>query len=208
MVKVYAPCLSLDASGTLADSITFTKWKGRNVARQRVIPSNPQSASQTGMRAMFGWLSKIWASLTTAEKATWEDRAKADNISEFNAMVGYCQDRWRRFLFPAAEDPADETGTAPSAATVTPTAGIRQVKLSIVDGANAPDYGYAIFRSTTTGFTPGYDNCVAVVDWDDSGTTEYVDAPLTPDTYYYKVIGFLKSGLKGATSTEADATPT
>lgn len=208
MVKVYAPCLSLDASGTIADAITFTKWKGRNVARQRVIPSNPRSGPQTGMRAMFAFLAKVWQSLTTAEQATWDDRAKADNISPFNAQVGYNQDRWRRFLCPSAEDPADETGTQPGAAVVTPTGGIRQIKLSIADDANAPDYAYLIFRSETGTFTPGYDNCIAVVDWDNSGTTVYVDAPLTPGTYYYQVIGTLKTGLKGIASTEVSAAAT
>jgi len=32
MVKLNAPLMSLDASGTVANSITFAKWKGRNYA--------------------------------------------------------------------------------------------------------------------------------------------------------------------------------
>ena len=46
MVRVYGPAMSLDASGTLAETITFTKWKGRNVLRQRVIPTNPKTGPQ------------------------------------------------------------------------------------------------------------------------------------------------------------------
>ena len=208
MVKLYGPMMSLDARGTLADAITFSAWKGRSYARQRVIPSNPRSGPQTGMRSMFAFLTIDWVNRTAVEQATWDDRAKAANISNFNAYCGYNQDRWRRFHFPSTEDPATETGTAPGAPTVVATGGIHQCKLQITDGTPAPDYEYAIFRDTEASLTPGYDNCVAVVAWDTGGVTTYIDAPLTPGTYYYVVIGGLTTGLEGAPSTEVSGTVT
>lgn len=43
--------MSLDASGTIAKTLTASKWKGRNYIRQRVIPLNPQSPAQQEVRA-------------------------------------------------------------------------------------------------------------------------------------------------------------
>lgn len=207
MVKVYGPLMSMDASGTIAEAVTYSKWKGRNYARQRVIPANPQSGPQTGLRAMMSFLSKMWAGLSTAEKATWLARAQQTVISNFNAFTSYNQIRWRSYKAPSKEDPATETGTAPSAPTTTPTGGIRQIQLSIADGANAPDWGWFIHRSQTTGFTPAFSNVVAVVER--TGTpTVYIDTPLTPGTYYYRISGFMTTGLKGALEVERTGTAT
>lgn len=207
MVRVYGPAMSLDASGTLADTLTFTRWKGRNVLRQRVIPANPKTGPQVGMRAMLKFLSQIWAGLSTANKATWEDRAKLTAIAPFNSFTGYNMTRWRSFKGPSKVDPAIDTGAGGAAPTTTPTGGIRQISLSIADGAPAPGWGFLIYRSLVTGFTPGYDNCVAAVPR--TGTpTIYVDSPLEAATYYYRVGGFGIDGLKGTLEVERSAAAT
>lgn len=208
MVKVYGPLFSIGATGTLAKAVTFSTWKGRAYVRQRVIPANPQSGPQTGMRAMLSFLSKQWTNLSAAEKTDWTDRAAATVISTFNAYVSYNQTRWRSYLNPSKLDPADETGTQPTAPTTTPAGGIRQIQLSIVDGANAPDWAYVIHRSATTGFTPAYSNVVAVVEWDSGGTTLYVDTPLAVGTYYYRIYGTLDTGAKGLVEAEVSGAAT
>jgi hypothetical protein len=50
MAKVTGPLMSLDASGGFAGTLVFGKWKGRNVVRQLVTPSNPQSELQEDAR--------------------------------------------------------------------------------------------------------------------------------------------------------------
>ncbi len=208
MVKVYGPLFSISASGTLAKAVTFSSWKGRAYVRQRVVPANPQSGPQTGMRAMMKFLSQEWTNLSVAEKADWTTRAAATVISNFNAFVSYNQSRWRSYQNPSKLDPADGTGTSPTAPTTTPTGGIRQIQLSILDGVNAPDWAYVIHRSTTTGFTPAYSNVVAVTPWDSGGTTIYIDTPLAVATYYYRIYGTLDTGLKGAVETEVSGAAT
>src|ERR1043165_9281127 len=47
MAKVKGPLMSMEASGTVGDTITFDK---RGFVRQRVIPTNPQSDSQGNTR--------------------------------------------------------------------------------------------------------------------------------------------------------------
>lgn len=207
MVRVYGPAMSLDASGTLANTITFTKWKGRNVLRQRVIPANPKTGPQVGMRAMMKFLAQYWATISAANKATWEARAALTNVAPFNAYVSYNMTRWRSFKGPTKVDPAIDTGAAGGAPTTTPTGGIRQISLSIADGAPAPGWGFIIYASITTGFTPGYDNCIAIVPRTASPTI-YVHAPLEADDYYFHVGGIGVDGLKGALEVERTAAAT
>lgn len=202
MAIVKGPAMSLDASGSIAGAIVFSKWKGRNYIRQLVTPANPKSGAQTGFRASMRFLSQIWAGLTAGNKATWEARAADGIYSEFNAFTSYNQKRWRNFLTPTKEDPAAEASTpalAPSGAAV---AGVRQATLTITDGATPPDWGYLIFRSTSTGFTPAISNAIAFVPWDVAGATVYIDTPLDPGTYYYRSKGFNDDGVAGALDTE------
>jgi hypothetical protein len=54
MAKVIGPLYSIGASGKIADSMVFFAWKGINVVRQWLVPSNPQSANQGNVRVSLG----------------------------------------------------------------------------------------------------------------------------------------------------------
>lgn len=54
MAKVTGPLMSMSASGKIADSIVFFGWKGTNVVRQWLKPSNPQTATQGDQRIIMG----------------------------------------------------------------------------------------------------------------------------------------------------------
>lgn len=58
MARSTAPFLSIDASGTVAKTLTASKWKGRNYMRLRVIPRNPQSVDQQAVRSILGTIAK------------------------------------------------------------------------------------------------------------------------------------------------------
>jgi hypothetical protein len=206
MVRVSGPALSLDASGSLAGAMVFSKWKGRPYVRSHVIPSNPKSGAQVGVRAMFKFLSQKWGALTAGNKATWETTAEQVAISPFNAYLSKNQFRWRNFLTPSKAYPAADASTPPSAPTGVATAGVRQISLAITKGATAPTWGYLIFRSTTGTFTPVFSNCIAAVAIDGSGNGSYVDTPLEPGAYYYEVRGFNDDGITGTSSAEFTAT--
>jgi len=51
MAKLKAPLLSLGASGAIGRSLVFFPWKGLDVVREYVIPSNPKSDGQIAQRA-------------------------------------------------------------------------------------------------------------------------------------------------------------
>ncbi|MBA7642322.1 hypothetical protein ES703_50012 [subsurface metagenome] len=50
MAKLKAPLMSLGASGKLAGTLVFFGWKGINVVREYVIPSNPKTDRQNTHR--------------------------------------------------------------------------------------------------------------------------------------------------------------
>lgn len=205
MVKVNAPAMSLDASGSLGGALVFSKWKGRNYVRTLVKPANPKSALQVSMRAMFKFLSQNWADLSTAEKATWTDKAEAGVYSPFNAYMSENQERWRNFLGPTQEDPAAGAGTPATLSTATATAGVRQITVDYPVTTVADNWGLIIFRSLSSGFTPSISNCLAVILADTTGGKEYVDTPLDPDTYYYNAIPFTDDGVLGSAAGEVNA---
>lgn len=53
MAKVNAPLFSFNAAGQLAKSLVYFGWKGLDVVRSYVIPSNPKSAGQVTQRGYF-----------------------------------------------------------------------------------------------------------------------------------------------------------
>jgi hypothetical protein len=92
MTKVTGPMLSVDASGTFGDIIVFSKWKGINYARQRVIPENPQTASQTSVRGTLTAGVSVWqddASVPDASKSAWEASAAGMAMSGFNRYMHF-----------------------------------------------------------------------------------------------------------------------
>lgn len=64
MAKLKAPLMSLGASQQLGKSVVFFPWKGLDVVREYVIPTNPRSTLQTAQRNR---LTDIVAKIHTAE---------------------------------------------------------------------------------------------------------------------------------------------
>jgi hypothetical protein len=53
MAVLTGPLMSLGARGKLASTLVFFPWKGLNVARQYVVPTNPRTALQTTQRGIL-----------------------------------------------------------------------------------------------------------------------------------------------------------
>jgi len=58
--------MSLDASGTVASTLTASKWKGRNYMRLRIIPSNPSTSFQIAVRLVLGGVAKAARAVLTS----------------------------------------------------------------------------------------------------------------------------------------------
>jgi hypothetical protein len=77
MAKVTGPLLSFDASGQIAQTQVYSRWKGRKYVRRYLIPANPRSSEQTLTRSVFTWLSNTWQVSQSDFQAPW--RAGASN---------------------------------------------------------------------------------------------------------------------------------
>lgn len=84
--------MSLDASGTIANTLVFSKWKAKNYVRLRVDPYNPKAAYQTGVRTSMTWAVHYWSRgsyITAAQKTWWGTYAEPEGISGFNRYVRF-----------------------------------------------------------------------------------------------------------------------
>lgn len=209
MVRVNAPAMSLDASGTLAGTMVFSKWKGRNYVRQRVIPANPKTVKMVSVRAMFKFLTQRWdPDLDAADYASWQERADDMIVSTFNAYVSYNQKRWKSFLAPSHLDPAPLGMTLPVCAGYYGTGGVRMATVGFNCSILNAGWGMLLFRSLSTGFTAAFDNLIAVMPIPGTGDIVHVDSPLEADTYYYNFIKFNHTGLQDTPAGQVTATVT
>ena len=63
MAKVTGPFMSVDASGTIYNTLTASIWKGRNYIRGWFRPSNPKTAGQFAQRTLLAEAVAAWQAL-------------------------------------------------------------------------------------------------------------------------------------------------
>jgi len=99
MAKVTGPLMSMDASGSYAGTIVFTRWKGRNVVRQLVTPANPKSLNQETARNAIRVLGagQRFANQTTQIRG-------GETITDKDELIGLAPSgqAWNGFLVKSA----------------------------------------------------------------------------------------------------------
>jgi hypothetical protein len=209
MVKVAAPLMSMEASGSLGGALVFSKWKGRAYARSLVKPSNPQTPMQVGIRSMLAFLAQSWKPLKDVIEGSWKELSKAANVSPFNAYVAYNMKSWREGMgVTQICPPAYES--EPDVCACNATGLIRHTEISISKSIGITPWGFAIYRDIIDSGHGTWANCIKVLECPEAGTVLYMDGPLTAGTYYYTALKIYEDGLLGlAPATEwAEATVT
>lgn len=87
MAKTTAPLLSFGASGQIAQTMVYSRWKGRAYSRRYTVPSNPQTAEQSLTRNAFSFLQAVYKFATPALIAPWEEYAKGIVMTGRNAFT-------------------------------------------------------------------------------------------------------------------------
>lgn len=208
MVKVSGPMFSFDASGTLADTATFSKWKGRNYVRQRVIPTNPKTDSQVGIRQMIAFLTQAWANISAANKATWEASATQKLISPFNEYVGENAYDWRNGFWPSQDYDRTRDDTAPTLGSLTLAQSGRNIQVTQAITTLADGWSLTIHVSQTTGFEPSFSNCKKTIELPATGNAVTEIGPFDPGTYYVRTVPGTKKGKKGTPTAQQSITIT
>lgn len=198
MATVKGPLFSMDASGQLAGSVVFSKWKGRNYVRRHAVPANPKSALQVGTRAMMAFLSQEWDGLPALSAASWAPPAEALSISPFNRFVGYNMDRWTLFKPPTLFYPLPAPDTPGTIANGAVTAEVLSIKVEFEVTVAADNWGAAIFRKV--GSAPGESRgeCVHIMNADTAQVYTWVDVNVDVGSdYYYDVTPMSEWGVWG-----------
>lgn len=207
MALVNGPLMSMDASGSVAKAITFSKWKGRNYVRQLIKPHNPKTAAQLGVRAAMKFLTQGWAAIKAASESSYLTLADAAKISPFNEYIRQNLRRWRMGEGLTQSFPAAET---PTAVTITMglTGGQRNIEVSVDPSAATDGWGIAIYRDTAEITTANWNNCIAIVPIDGTNAVIYTDAPLDAGTYHYRAAFINDDGVIGTACADDSAAAT
>jgi len=86
MAKPSAPLLSLGAAGTIGKSVVYASWRGKSYARRHVVPANPNSIAQQGVRTPFQWCQQVYKWLPADVVAAWDAYAKGKALTGRNAF--------------------------------------------------------------------------------------------------------------------------
>lgn len=208
MVRVYGPAMSLDASGTLANTITFSKWKGRNYVRERVIPSNPKSGGQVGRRAMMKFLSQDWTNRSVADKATWETLGDILVASAFNGFISGNMKGWHNFLAPSQAYPAARSDAAATVADIEAAAWEEnRIKLTLQNSTANQNWGMLVFASVSTGFSSSVGTMIMAQPLPGTDALVVFWTPPSVATWYFNTRNFSVEGTLAAEGAEFSAAP-
>ncbi len=207
MVKVNGPMMSLAASGTLADTITFSNWKGRAYVRERVIPSNPKSGAQVGRRAMFKFLTQNWAGVGAADQASWQDLADEIVASPFNAYLKSNMENWHNFLAPTQPTPAVRTNTPSDNALTAAAWEENRIKLTLAGTALGDAWGMTIFAKEGSAVTAAVGNAIIAYLDDTIASHDVYWTPPTVATWHFDSRAFANDGAMAAAGGGQNAVP-
>lgn len=98
MAKVTGPLMSMTASGTVGNVITFATWKGTAYVRQRVIPTYTNTALQQKIRSLMTDASVAWklgstiggTAIDAAYKLAYNNAVAGQGKSGFNLFMEDC----------------------------------------------------------------------------------------------------------------------
>jgi len=175
------------ASGTMGKTLIASNWKGRAYLKKHAIPSNNQQPAQLGIRAAMGFLAQQWALLSAVQQATWEAPAGDANISPFDAYISENLLRHADAKAPMKRLPEVLAAFAPAAVGLTVADKDTYVEVNFSGPPAPPTWSMAIYRSSSTGFTPAPSNMVhlelAVI----APTFMHIrDVPPSRGTWYYR----------------------
>ena len=160
MAKTTAPLLSLDGTGTIGKTITFSRWRGIKYARQRIIPSNPQTTEQSKTRDVFSMLVDAWKLAPTLVVTPWDSNAEGRPLTGRNGFIGQNTRvlRGQALNNLMIGSPGSKGGLPPNSIVATPGAG--QISVAFTNPAAPVDWAIVAAVAATI---PSQDPAVAFV---------------------------------------------
>ena len=82
MVKVRGPLFSIEASGSLADCLTYQNVNNQPVVKALRFPTYRRTDAQDEVRDIFSWAGEVWAEMHDPKKIEWR------NYTDYKGLVG------------------------------------------------------------------------------------------------------------------------
>jgi len=89
VAKTTAPLLSFGASGQVAKTQVYSKWRGRSYVRRHVTPSNPQTSEQSLTRDAFSFLQQVYKFGPSIFTDPWESYIGGKVLTARNAFTKF-----------------------------------------------------------------------------------------------------------------------
>jgi hypothetical protein len=196
----------MDASGTVAGAIVFSRWRGRNYVRRHAIPSNPRTALQTGVRSAFRFLTQSWKDIDPPVQAHWTTQGDVTRVTGLNELVAQNIRRLREGrVWIYDSDPVVSAPTT-EISTLTPAPLSRAIQLDWTYSAvDANNWGVEIHMSLAGAFSMSIASLIYAVP---IATQQLIITGLTPGlTYYFRAKVFSTELSYGAFPAEVNAVP-
>lgn len=210
MARTTAPLLSFDASGQIAKTQVYAKWRGISYVRRYVIPENPTTVPQQLTRNVFRMLNGLWVYAPQLLRAPWGRYASGRPFLDRNAFVGQNVRVLRQSadMDPVIGSPGASGGIPPTGITLAQEVDAIRVTFANPDGPP----GWVLNSAVAVAFrqqAPDADFSGEVVAAEDNVTQNDVLIPGLTAATTYVVSGWLvwtKDGARQAFSPSVNAT--
>lgn len=88
MAKVTGPFMSFGGRGQIGKAMVAAKWRGVQYVREYVVPANPRTTAQQGVRTLFAYLREMWKLAPTEVTTAWNAFASGRPFTGMNKFVG------------------------------------------------------------------------------------------------------------------------
>lgn len=203
MVRLRGAAFSLDASGTIADTVSVGSWKGRTYMRKKPKPQHPDTPVQIGYRQLFKWLTQNWSRISAAHKLTWAPLAEETNTTPFDAYLAFNIQAARTELAPADSYPPTRSGTGWNWESPYPIAVAAEnaVHIQIKATMNIEHNGCYLYRALGTWPGSKLEDVVHIFAIDATDISQHYDRGLAPGEWWYRFRLFnLRGNRRGISS--------
>lgn len=187
-----------DASGSLAETVIFSKCKGVSYLKLHQKPKQPRTQPQVSARCITRLIATDWRNFTAAQKNSWATLAAENNLSPYNACMAYNLTQWGHFLFPSRIYPPTRTGINHQFSDISVAPHGRGALWTYTVTAMNDGWTLAIHHVSGPGANPTRQNCIYMMAPTAPGTTTWLWSPLESGTYHFRAVLTTVSG-KAAT---------
>ncbi len=198
--------MSMNASGTLGDVLTFGKVRKTSTLRKKPTPAQPRTGLQVSMRAMMQFISQQWRNLTAPDQATWGQLAVDAKIAPYHAFIAHNMQRWRNLRPPSKQYPVTETDDASINPSVDATGGVRHIQIKVYENTMiVENWTFLLFHKLDTPPAAELNKLVHVFRVENYDDHYWTHTPLQPGSHYYRVIPTSDDGNVDWARTDTDA---